>query len=279
MVSEALIAILQCPDCAGQLSPGTGLACRNCGRTYPVTPDGILCLMPSHPPKLPAAYDDPDYQKMSACFDDSMPYFTEGNSVFKLIHESAHRTLTRWRGTTQGWACDLGCGQGYHYRYWPDIERVIGIDIRLESLSKLRAQFPNAILIQANCCTLPLKSGALAAITSIYAFEHIYHLREAMAEVARVLAPRGRLFIGLPGEGGLAWTLGRKLTSERTMSKRYNLDYRKYIALEHCNTAASVIAALKQRFAVRRQRLFPLPFLPVIDLNLTVSLELTKRAP
>jgi SAM-dependent methyltransferase/uncharacterized protein YbaR (Trm112 family) len=280
MIADSLIAILQCPDCGGPIArePPRDLACRSCGRHYPVTGSGILRLMPSHPPPLPDAYNDPDYRRMSARFDDSSAYFTGGNLAFKLIHESAHKTIAAWRARNAGagWVCDIGCGQGYHYRFWPDPKRVIGIDIRLESLEKVRAAFPDAILIQANSCALPLKTGAISSATSIYAFEHIYHLREAIAEAARVLEPGGKLYMGLPGEGGLAWTLGRKLTSERTMSRRYNLDYRKYIALEHCNTAASVIAALGERFKVLRRRLFTLPFLPAIGLNLTVALELEK---
>ena len=282
MITPSLIAILQCPDCGGALARDNAreLACRGCARRYPVTESGIMCLMPRHPPALPAAYNDPDYRRMSEFFDDSASYFTEGNLVFKLIHESAHKTIAAWRAANggDGWACDIGCGQGYHYRFWPDRQRVIGIDIRLESLEKLKAAVPDAILIQANSCALPLKTGAISVATSIYAFEHIYHLREALAETARILAPTGRLYMGLPGEGGLAWTLGRKLTSERTMSRRYNLDYRKYIALEHCNTAAGVVAALEERFKVLRRRLFPLPFIPLIDLNLTLALELEKRA-
>jgi len=281
MPAPSLIAILQCPDCAGALRQESprALVCESCARRHPVTESGIFVLMPSRPPPLPAAYDDPDYRRMSAKFDDSAPYFTEGNAAFRMIHESAHKTIARWRAgrDTGGWACDLGCGQGYHYRFWPDPGHVVGIDIRLESLEKIRARFPDAILIQANSCALPLKSNAIDQVASIYALEHIYHLGEAIAETERVLAPAGRLFVGLPCEGGLAWTLGRKLTSERTMSRRYHVDYRKYIALEHCNTARRVIAALAERFSLRRRRFFPLPFLPAIGLNLTVALEWEKR--
>jgi ubiquinone/menaquinone biosynthesis C-methylase UbiE len=236
-------------------------------------------MMPSSPKLLPEAYNDDDYKRMSAKFDDSSPYFTDGNKIFRLIHESAHRKIADWMSSMPvgGWICDIGCGQGYHYQYVRSPERVIGLDIRLDSLRRVREISNRTPLIQADSCSLPFKSGAITRALSIYAFEHIYYLRDTLAETARILAPKGKMFVGLPCEGGLAWTLGRKLTSEHTMSRRYNVDYRKYIALEHCNTAPSVINALKEFFELNRRSYFPLPMLPAMHINLTVALALTKR--
>lgn len=279
-----LFEILHCPDCSNPMKqPVTNsqkaLSCTGCNRDYPISEDGILQLLPSKPPELPPAYDDPDYKCMSAHFDSAYSYFTEGNSLFEMIHKSSHKTISRWRSAEAKahWTCDLGCGQGYHYRYIASTDRYIGVDIRLESLRRIRADFPDALLIQANSCALPFRSGSLGTILSVYAFEHIYHLSQTVSETVRVLEHGGRLFLGLPCEGGLAWTLGRKLTSERTMSKRYNLDYKKYIKLEHCNTAGEVLTVLEKSLTLDRRTFFPLPFVPFIDTNLTVTASFRKE--
>ncbi len=235
-------------------------------------------MLPLRGKQLPPIYDDPEYRKMSEHFDDSSPYFTDGNSIFKAIHESAHRTALAWeqRWPVEGWTVDIGCGQGYHWRYLKDFSRVVGFDIRMESLVKLKERFPDALLVQGNILNIPFKTASIARATSIYALEHIYFLEDALAEIARILSPAAKFIVGLPCEGGLGWTLGRKLTSERTMSKRYNVDYRRYIALEHCNSAARIEKALRFHFRPLERKLFPLAALPFIDLNLTLSIA-TER--
>lgn len=281
MFPSDLAVILQCPDCGGDLDlSGAAPHCLGCGRAFTVE-DGILSLLPSRSKPLPAIYGDPDYRRMSACFDDSSDYFTDGNSLFKAIHDSAHRSVAAWEGAwpTAGWTLDIGCGQGYHWPFVADRSRLIGMDIRMESLKKIRRRFPDAILVQANLLSLPFKAGTIVRATSIYALEHIYYLEDALAETARVLADGAKFLVGLPCEGGLGWTLGRKLTSERAMSQRYGVDYRRYIALEHCNTAARIEKALWFHFRALERKLFPLGILPLIDLNLTLSLALEKRPP
>lgn len=281
MIPNSLLDILICPDCGGSFvrRSDAELACNNCNRAFPIE-DGILRMLPTHSKPLPATYNDPDYRRMSECFDDSSSYFTDGNSIFKAIHESSHRTVANWEGKwpTDGWILDIGCGQGYHWPFVPNRNRLIGLDLRLESLRKIRQHFPDAILIQGDLLKLPFASGTISRGVSIYALEHIYWLDDALTEIRRILADDARFLVGVPCEGGWAWNTGRKLTSERTMSKRYNVDYRKYIALEHCNTASKIERSLRDGFEVADRSLFPLPFLPVIGLNLTLSLALSKKA-
>lgn len=279
MITGALAEILCCPDCQADLvlPPSAPLACQACGRGF-TSDNGIIDMMPRVTKALPPAYDDPDYRRMSGFFDESTPYFTDGNSIFKTIHDSAHATVAQWERhwPAQGWTVDIGCGQGYHWPFIADRQRLIGFDIRLDSLARIRQQWPEAILIRGDVLNMPFKAGRIQRATSIYALEHLFFLEDALSEIARVLAPQAKFLVGIPCEGGLAWTLGRKLTSERTMSKRYNLDYRKYIALEHCNTAARIEKALGFYFRRLERRFFPFDFLPTPQTNLTLSLALER---
>ena len=279
MIGEALLALLACPDCRDELhqTEMAALECTGCGRRYAVTDDDILCLVPSESKALPPEYQDPDYLKMSAVFDESSSYFTDANPVFRAIHTSSHRTIAEWARPyiDDGWTCDLGCGRGFHGMFYEgDPSRLIGVDFRLDSLQAYRRNAPEPVLIQADLTRLPFRNEALSRIVSIYSLEHVYHLSDAVSEMARVAESGNRHFVGLPCEGGLAWGLGRKLTSERAMSRRYDLDYSKYIRLEHCNDATDIIEVLSDKFDIDQRRLFPLPFAPVISLNLTLTVSL-----
>jgi len=277
------MSILCCPDCRGGLHGNFAeddVACADCGRTYLMRGQGILDLMPSQSTPLPAAYSDPDYLKMSKLFDEAQSYFTDGNSLFQTIHNASHKKIQNWlrEANADGWTCDIGCGQGYHWDFFEgDFDRLIGVDIRLESLKKIRARHKGGILIQADITKLPFKDAVINRIISIYALEHIYFLDDAINEMTRILPPRALAYIGLPCEGGLAWNLGRKLTSERVMSSRYNLDYRKYIRLEHCNNASKVIQSLDRNFRSSRRNLFPFNWLPTTSFNLIVTHLLERR--
>lgn len=237
--------------------------------------------MPSRPKPLPPAYDDPDYKKMSAHFDEVSDFYLGGNFLFRAIHDSAHRRVAAWvKGDRrQGWVCDIGCGQGTHRSYFKgDPSSLIEIDIRLSSLRRIRNQRPDAILIQADATCLPFRTASIESLVSVYTLEHLYYLKEAVAESSRIVAGEGRFFVGIPCEGGLAWNLGRKLTSERVMSKKFDLDYGKYIALEHCNTAIAIVDELLKSFRIIRSSFFPLGWVSMISTNLTLTLELAKLA-
>ena len=277
-----ILTILACPDCSGDIirESSRELACRGCKRIFLMVDDNIFSLLPLNSQPLPDAYSDPDYLKMSAHFDEASEYFTDGNSIFNAIQGSSHRYVSE-RLTAQGsaeWVCDFGCGQGFFADFFQgDPARMIGVDYRIESLRRYRARFKEPVLIQADFTRLPFKSDVIAIGVSLYALEHVYHLEDAVNEMSRVVKGGSTFYVGLPCEGGLAWTLGRKLTSERTMSKRFNLDYKKYIRLEHCNTANEVVSALGRRFNIEHRSLYPLNILPIITANLTISLTMTNK--
>ena len=250
-----ILTILACPDCREDIlrESSSELVCRGCARLFPMVDEDVFSLLPLEPKPLPDAYNDPDYLKMSAHFDEASEYFTDGNSIFNAVQVSSHRYVSE-RLSAQGpdnWVCDFGCGQGFFIDFFRgDPTRMIGIDYRVESLRRYRAHSRQPVLIQADFTRLPFKDGKIDAGVSLYALEHVFHLEDAVREMSRVVKDGSTFCVGLPCEGGLAWTLGRKLTSERTMSKRFNLDYKKYIRLEHCNTANEVISVLNKNFNV-----------------------------
>ena len=57
--------------------------------------------------------------------------------------------------------------------------------------------------------------------------EHVYELDSYVKELKRVLKPGGLLVGSVPTEGGIAWGIGRYLTSRRYVRKNMSFDYDK----------------------------------------------------
>lgn len=285
IIFNELIHILRCVECSGRSlrydASKPALLCADCGRVFAVnTDDGIIDMFPKNPKKLPDSYNNPHYRAWQDVSSDALSgYFENNNFIFNAIHHSVHKNLARFsqKKKTGGWILDLGCGTGAHYPYYENVESVIGIDMNMDSLKKIKERYPRVILIRGDCYNLPLADLAVSEIYSVYNLEHLWYLEDAICEARRVLEKGGFFFAGLPCEGGLLWNMGRKFTSEKAMSKKYNIDYKQVIALEHCNTAEKITRFLKEKFIIDEMRYFPLRFIPSTHANLTIAMMLHKE--
>lgn len=268
--------LMCCPDCGGELAAAVGgVDCRGCHRSYPLTEDGILVMLPSASLPDDRGQNDPDFQKwLEISSKLSKDYFENGNGLFNRIHHSSHRAIDSVvKGLTSARAIlDLGCGAGAHYPYHGDDPRVVGLDISLNSLRLVRQKYPTAVLIQGDAYKLPFKPGSFDVVMSVYNLEHIFHLDVCLKNVRAILANDGQFLVGLPNEGGLFWNGGRALSSGRTIPRDYGIDYAKVIAIEHCNTAARVIEGLRTYFRIVDRTQWPFSFLPSLHFNFTVTL-------
>lgn len=124
---------------------------------------------------------------------------------------------------------------------------------------------------------LPLEDASVDVVVSFYSLEHIYPLGPYLEQIARVLRPGGILIGAIPAEGGLAWGLGRMLTSRRWFRKNTFIDPDKIICWEHPNFADHVVDELGRHFEPVRLAFWPMPFLPSLDANLIIRLFYRKR--
>tara|TARA_B100000315_G_scaffold231369_1_gene242635 strand:+ start:242 stop:1123 length:882 start_codon:yes stop_codon:yes gene_type:complete len=276
-----ILEILQCPDCSGAIEQpdDTRLLCQNCSREYPII-DGIYSMLPSHSLKDTRFDNNKCFEQWRKISSEVLhDYFINGNKLFNFIHNSSHKAGNDIADLSDesGWSLDIGCGTGAHFPYYSNLSRVVGIDINLKSLKLIRKSHPTATLIHGDMYFMPLKSDVFKYVFSIYILEHSYFLESAIEETLRILSQDGVFIVGLPCEGGLAWSLGRELTSHKYITNTYGIDYRRIVALEHCNTAKRVLTALEKRFSVVGRKWLPFPFLPSVNLNLTVT-TLYKKA-
>ena len=95
---------------------------------------------------------------------------------------------------------DVGCGTGAAVRNAASlVTRAVGLDLSpgmIEGAQRLAAQLDNAAFEPGDAETLPFADGAFSAILSSTSFHHYPQPEKAVREMARVLAPGGRVAIG-----------------------------------------------------------------------------------
>jgi ubiquinone/menaquinone biosynthesis C-methylase UbiE len=120
------------------------------------------------------------------------------------VHSESSRThfLDRWTrqaiiagigalapGAT---VADLGCSTGFLledlHRAHPDA-KLIGVDMVAAGLRAAAAALPEARLMQADVCALPIEDQSVDAVVSANLLEHVPDDRLALREIARVLKP------------------------------------------------------------------------------------------
>ena len=96
---------------------------------------------------------------------------------------------------------DVGCSTGYLLE---DLRRevpaasLIGVDLVAGGLRKAHANVPEAVLLQADACALPLEDASVDAAVSANLLEHVPNDERALAEVFRILRAGARATIVVP---------------------------------------------------------------------------------
>ena len=101
---------------------------------------------------------------------------------------------------------DLGCSTGFLLE---DLRRahpraaLVGVDLIAAGLAKAHASVPEARLVQADACRLPLGDASVDGAVSLNLLEHVADDRRALGELHRVLRPGARAVLVVPAGPGL----------------------------------------------------------------------------
>ncbi|HTW43282.1 MAG TPA: class I SAM-dependent methyltransferase [Solirubrobacteraceae bacterium] len=96
---------------------------------------------------------------------------------------------------------DIGCSSGHllaDLRTRLPEARLIGVDLLADGLRKAHREVPDALLVQADACALPLQDASVDAALSANLLEHVPDDEQALAEILRALRAGARAAIVVP---------------------------------------------------------------------------------
>jgi SAM-dependent methyltransferase len=196
--------------------------------------------------------------------------FNHGYPV-KHAPKDFHRTL------------EIGAGLGEHLNY----ERLneaqrrnyFALDLRDNMVERLKQRFPDVTACVGDCqARLDFADGYFDRILAIHVLEHLPNLPAAIREMHRLVdKQRGVFSIVIPCEGGWAYSLARRISSQRIFECRYKQPFRWFIEREHLNVPEEILAELEPYFRVVHRTFFP-TWLPFVFANLCLGITLQPRS-
>lgn len=177
---------------------------------------------------------------------------------------------------------EIGAGIGEHIKYeklTPEQEaNYHALELRPNMSAEIKRRWPRVQTITGDCQKrLDFADGYFDRILAIHVLEHLPNLPATVREMYRLCdKQRGVLSIVIPCEGGMAYSLARKISAQRIFEKRYNQPYKWFIEREHMNRPREILGELRPYFQVTSRSFFPLP-LPAVFCNLVIGLTLTPR--
>lgn len=98
---------------------------------------------------------------------------------------------------------DIGCADGrLLVKLASRIPKRVGLGISSVRLARARTKLcacgGSSVFVQGLLEAMPIASGSVSLATCMETLEHVLGLESALAELRRILVPRGHLFIGVP---------------------------------------------------------------------------------
>jgi ubiquinone/menaquinone biosynthesis C-methylase UbiE len=121
-------------------------------------------------------------------------YDAPGNPLIAHEEPVVHELLARWPAPMR--VLDAPCGTGRHTAYLAALGHdVTGVDASPWMLDQARAKHPDLRLAEGNIDSLAFPDASFDGAVCALLFDHLPRIDHAIAELARVLHPGGRLLI------------------------------------------------------------------------------------
>jgi SAM-dependent methyltransferase len=178
---------------------------------------------------------------------------------------------------------EIGAGIGEHLNWeklTPEQEaNYHALELRPNMSADIMRRFPRVQTIVGDCQKpIAFPDDYFDRILAVHVLEHLPNLPATVRELYRLCdKDKGVLSVVIPCEGGLAYSLARKVSAQRIFEKRYGQSYRWFIQREHVNRPHEILAELRPYFQVTNRKFYPLR-VPAVFCNLVIGLTLTPRA-
>ena len=215
--------------------------------------------------------------------DDYMKYWhTVLRKKYNLVDKFNHKYVVTTRPASFKTVLEIGAGDGEHLHYENlnknKLKNYFALDTRKNMLSKLIKEHTEVNTINADCQKkTKFKSNFFDRVIAIHILEHLPKLPQALSEINRVMKKNGNLQVVIPCEGSLAYSIARKISSERIFKKRYNMNYDWWIKSEHINLPFEIFNELDRFFKITLIKFFPLNVIPLEFCNLCIGINLKKK--
>ena len=196
---------IACPDDLGALQgAATGFECALCGRRFPSV-DGIVELLPRQALEE-ASPENSQLNNYRASFSkrpDSSWRYSLGVFLSLLgnryLYSWAARALERLAHGQSFTILDGACGDGILRCFLSSRHSYVGMDFSSRPLSRAQRYHP-ATYFRADLHHLPFPSATFDAVLSFQALQYLDRPEVALAEMARVLKPAGKLLLTVPND-------------------------------------------------------------------------------
>jgi SAM-dependent methyltransferase len=223
----------------------------------------------------------PEQQRIS---DDFMRYWHEVlPKHYGVADDFGHNYAVRRAANHFSRTLEIGAGLGQHLSYerlTPEQRsQYVAVELRQNMADGIKKRFPEVQVYVGDCqARLDFVDGHFDRILAIHVLEHLPNLPAAILEMYRLCDKKsGSLSVVIPCEGGLVYTLGRRISAQRIFEKRYKQSYRWLIEREHLNKPHEILPELEKYFIIKNRGFFPLG-IPLIFCNLCIGMTLRPKA-
>lgn len=177
---------------------------------------------------------------------------------------------------------EIGAGLGEHLEYEKlskqQRENYVALELRENMVAVIRERYPDVKVHIGDCQgLLPFADGFFDRVVAVHVLEHLPNLPATVKEMYRVCNKKtGCFIVVIPCEGGMLYSLVRKISSQQIFERRYKQSYKWFITREHINKPCEIFQELEPYFCIVKRSFFP-SFVPFIFCNLCIGMVLKPR--
>jgi ubiquinone/menaquinone biosynthesis C-methylase UbiE len=121
-----------------------------------------------------------------------------------FLYRWAARQLEQFAGGYNLTLLDAACGDGTLKYYLSDRHAYIGVDFSSRVITRAR-RYHEGTFFCADLNRLPFPNNSFDAVVSLQSLSHLTHPENALAEIARLLKPEGKIFLSVPNHQSLKY--------------------------------------------------------------------------